>query len=81
MSESPSKTTPVETSTTNTSSSTTIATTDTTSGTKRKANRAQLCIPRARIKKIMQADDDVGRIAQSTPPAICNFFFEKNNVI
>jgi Histone-like transcription factor (CBF/NF-Y) and archaeal histone len=29
--------------------------------------------PVARIKKIMQADEDVGKVAQVTPVAICTF--------
>jgi hypothetical protein len=31
--------------------------------------------PVARIKKIMQADEDVGKVAQVTPVAICTFPF------
>jgi hypothetical protein len=27
----------------------------------------------ARIKKMMQADDDVGKIAQATPVLVCTF--------
>lgn len=29
--------------------------------------------PVARIKRIMQADDDVGKVAQVTPTAVCKF--------
>jgi Dr1-associated corepressor len=29
--------------------------------------------PVARIKKIMQADEDVGKVAQVTPVAVCMF--------
>lgn len=36
-----------------------------------KKRRAKLSIPAAAIKRVMQADDDVGRIAQSTPAAVC----------
>jgi hypothetical protein len=31
--------------------------------------------PVARIKRIMQADEDVGKVAQATPTAVCEFFF------
>ena len=31
--------------------------------------------PVARIKRIMQADEDVGKVAQVTPVAVCEFFF------
>jgi len=31
--------------------------------------------PVARIKKIMQADEDVGKVAQVTPVAVCMFPF------
>ena len=35
--------------------------------------------PVARIKRIMQADEDVGKVAQVTPTAVCEFIlFEKN---
>lgn len=30
--------------------------------------------PVARIKRIMQADEDVGKVAQVTPIAVCTFF-------
>ena len=30
--------------------------------------------PVARIKRIMQADEDVGKVAQVTPTAVCEFF-------
>jgi hypothetical protein len=30
--------------------------------------------PVARIKRIMQADDDVGKVAQVTPVVVCTFF-------
>jgi hypothetical protein len=29
--------------------------------------------PVARIKRIMQADEDVGKVAQVTPVAVCKF--------
>lgn len=29
--------------------------------------------PVARIKKIMQADEDVGKVAQATPVVICEY--------
>lgn len=29
--------------------------------------------PIARIKRIMQADEDVGKVAQATPVVICTF--------
>jgi hypothetical protein len=31
--------------------------------------------PVARIKRIMQADEDVGKVAQVTPVAVCGFTF------
>jgi hypothetical protein len=31
--------------------------------------------PVARIKRIMQADEDVGKVAQVTPVAVCKFLF------
>ena len=31
--------------------------------------------PVARIKRIMQADEDVGKVAQVTPIAVCMFFW------
>lgn len=34
---------------------------------------AQCKFPVARIKKIMQADEDVGKVAQATPVLICKF--------
>lgn len=30
--------------------------------------------PVARIKRIMQADEDVGKVAQVTPTAVCEYF-------
>jgi len=33
--------------------------------------------PVARIKKIMQADEDVGKVAQVTPVAVCMFPFDE----
>jgi len=30
--------------------------------------------PVARIKRIMQADDDVGKVAQVTPVVVCEFY-------
>jgi hypothetical protein len=30
--------------------------------------------PVARIKRIMQADEEVGKVAQVTPVAVCKFF-------
>lgn len=32
--------------------------------------------PVARIKRIMQADEDVGKVAQVTPTAVCKFVLE-----
>ena len=34
--------------------------------------------PVARIKKIMQADEDVGKVAQVTPVAVCMFHIDEN---
>ena len=35
--------------------------------------------PVARIKRIMQADDDVGKVAQVTPTAVCKFLSDTMN--
>jgi histone H3/H4 len=35
-----------------------------------KKRRSKLSIPAATLKRLMQSDDDVGRIAQSTPAAM-----------
>ena len=35
--------------------------------------------PVARIKRIMQADDDVGKVAQVTPTAVCKSLSETSN--
>lgn len=32
--------------------------------------------PVARIKRIMQADEEVGKVAQVTPVAVCTYFFQ-----
>lgn len=32
--------------------------------------------PVARIKRIMQADEEVGKVAQVTPIAVCKFLFD-----
>lgn len=35
-----------------------------------KKRKSRLSIPAATLKRVMQSDDDVGRIAQSTPAAM-----------
>ena len=46
-----------------------IATTDPSHGIEVKTK-----FPVARIKRIMQADEDVGKVAQATPTAVCRSF-------
>jgi histone H3/H4 len=38
--------------------------------TESKKRKSRLSIPAATLKRVMQSDDDVGRIAQSTPAAM-----------
>jgi histone H3/H4 len=38
--------------------------------TESKKRKTRLTIPAATLKRVMQADDDVGRIGQSTPAAM-----------
>lgn len=36
--------------------------------------KSNVCkFPVARIKKIMQADEDVGKVAQATPVVVCEY--------